>query len=63
MEVFKKLVLFTAATIAIVFLIIWSLDAFGFRSPISAYLVNWVAGNDISDKNSYGKGKGGLIPQ
>ena len=43
MEVFKKLVLFTAATIAVVFLIVWSLDAFGFRSPISAFLVNWLA--------------------
>ena len=43
MEVVKKLVLFTAATIAAVFLIFWSLDAFGFRSPISAFLVNWLA--------------------
>jgi hypothetical protein len=43
MDVFKKLVLFTVATIAAVFLIIWSLDAFGFRSPISTFLVNWLA--------------------
>jgi hypothetical protein len=43
MQVFKKLALFTVATIAAVFLIIWSLDAFGFRSPISAFLVNWLA--------------------
>jgi len=43
MEVFKKLVLVMVATIAAVFLIIWSLDAFGFRSPISAFLVNWLA--------------------
>jgi hypothetical protein len=43
MEVFKKFVLFAVATIAVVFLIIWSLDAFGSRSPISAFLVNWLA--------------------
>jgi len=43
MQVFKKLVLFTVATTAAVFLIIWSLDAFGYRSPISAFLVNWLA--------------------
>lgn len=39
----KKLVLFTAATIAAVFLVIWSLDAFGWHSPVSALLVNWLA--------------------
>lgn len=43
MEVFKKLVLFIAETIAAVFLMIWSLDAFDFRSPIAAFLVNWLA--------------------
>jgi hypothetical protein len=43
METFKKLALFVVATIAAVFLIIWSLDAFGFRSPIFAFLVNWLA--------------------
>lgn len=43
MGLFKKLALFTVATIAAVFLIIWSLDAFGFRSPIFAFLVNWLA--------------------
>lgn len=43
MEIFKRLVLFSVATIAAVFLIIWSVDAFGFRSPIFAFLVNWIA--------------------
>ena len=43
MEIFKKLAIFTVATIAAVFLISWSLDAFGFRSPIFAFLVNWLA--------------------
>ncbi len=43
MEAFKKLALFTGATLAAVFLIIWSFDAFGFRSPIAALLVNWLA--------------------
>jgi len=42
-ELVKKLALFTVATIAAIFLIIWSLDAFGFRSPIFAFLVNWLA--------------------
>jgi hypothetical protein len=43
MEVFKKYVLFTVATIAAVFLIVWSIDAYGFRNPIFAFLVNWLA--------------------
>jgi hypothetical protein len=43
MEAFKKLALFTGATIAAVFLIIWSLNAFGVRSPVAALLVNWLA--------------------
>ncbi len=43
MEVFKKLALFIAATAVTLFLIIWSLDAFGSRSPIFAFLVNWLA--------------------
>lgn len=42
MAVFKKLVLFTATTLVAVFLILWSLDTFGFHSPISAFLVNWL---------------------
>ncbi len=33
----------TVATIAVAFSIVWSLDAFGFRSPVSAFLVNWLA--------------------
>ena len=43
MEIIKKLVLFTVATIVVGYLIVWSLDAFGFRSPIFALLVNWLA--------------------
>ena len=43
MEVSKKLVWFTAVTITAVYLIVWSLDAFGFRSPTFAFLVNWLA--------------------
>jgi len=43
METFKKLILFTVATIATVFLMAWSINSFGFRSPVSAFLVNWLA--------------------
>lgn len=43
MGVLKKVLLFIVATIAAVFLIIWSLEAFGFRTAISAFLVNWLA--------------------
>lgn len=43
MEILKKLALFTVATIVVGYLIVWSLDAFGFRSPIFALLVNWLA--------------------
>jgi len=30
-----------AATVVAIFLIAWSFDAFGFASPISAFLINW----------------------
>ncbi len=43
MQVLKKLALFTVATTIAVYLIVWSLDAFGFRSPVFAFLVNWLA--------------------
>lgn len=43
MGVFKKLVLLALATFAAVYLMIWSLDAFGFRSPLFAFLLNWIA--------------------
>src|SRR5574342_38324 len=43
MEIFKRVVLFTVATIAAVYLVIWSLDAFGFRHPVFALLANWIA--------------------
>lgn len=42
MEILKKLAFFTVATIAAILLIAWSLDSFGFRSPISGLLVNWL---------------------
>src|SRR5574341_1058650 len=41
MEILKKLTLFMVATMAAIFLIAWSLGSFGFRSPISALVVNW----------------------
>ena len=34
--------LFTA-TLAVVLLLIWILNAYGFRSPITAFLINWLA--------------------
>jgi len=43
MEILKKLVVFALATIAAVALILWSLGAFGFRSPTFAFLLNWLA--------------------
>jgi len=43
MQVIKNFMLFTVATVAVVYLTIWCLDAFGFRSPIFAFLVNWIA--------------------
>ena len=43
MDVFKKLVVFALATLAAVYLILWSLDAFGFRSRVFALLLNWLA--------------------
>ncbi len=42
MENFKKFTLFITATIAVIFLIAWTLDSFGFRSLISALLINWL---------------------
>lgn len=39
----KKIVVFAAATFAAIFLIDWSLSSFEFRSPVSAFLVNWLA--------------------
>ena len=42
MEVLKKFGLFTVATVVVVIAIIWCLDAFGFRSPVFAFLLNWL---------------------
>jgi len=43
MAIVKKLAFFSVATIVIGYLIVWSLYAFGFRSPIFALLANWLA--------------------
>lgn len=43
MQVVKKCMLFTATTIVSAYLIIWCLNAFGFRNPIFAFLINWIA--------------------
>lgn len=40
MDVWKRVALATVATIAAVYLLIWSLDAFGFRNPVFAFLIN-----------------------
>ncbi len=42
METLKKLLLFTAATVAAIALVLWTWDSFGFRSPVFAFLVNWL---------------------
>lgn len=42
MDILKRLVVFVVVTAAAVYLIVWSLDAFGFRNPVSALLVNWL---------------------
>jgi hypothetical protein len=43
METLKKLLLFTVATVAAIIVILWTVDSFGFRSPVSAFLINWLA--------------------
>ena len=42
METLKKLLLFTVATVAAIALILWTWGSWGFRSPVSAFLVNWL---------------------
>jgi hypothetical protein len=42
MSLFRKIAVFTIATIAAGYLLFWSLDAFGFHSPIFALLANWL---------------------
>ena len=39
----RRIGLFLAETIAAAALIIWTLDAFGFHSPVAAFLINWLA--------------------
>ncbi len=39
----KKLAVFVLVTAGVIWLIVWSLDAFGVRSPIFAFLLNWLA--------------------
>ena len=43
METLKKLMLSTVATVVAIALILWTWGSFGFRSPMSAFLVNWLA--------------------
>jgi hypothetical protein len=43
METLKKVLWSTVTTVAAVFLILWTVDSFGFRSPVSAFLINWLA--------------------
>ncbi len=43
MNTSKKLAVLALATLGVVLLVIWSLDAFGFRSPVFAFLLNWLA--------------------
>jgi len=43
METLKKLLLFAVATVAAIALVLWTWDSFGFRSPVSAFLANWLA--------------------
>ena len=43
METLKKLLLFTVATVAAMALFLWTWRSFGFRSPVSAFLINWLA--------------------
>lgn len=42
MQAFKKVALFIVVTIMVALLVIWSIDAFGFRSPVAAFLINWL---------------------
>jgi hypothetical protein len=43
MNTSNKLAILALATIGVVLLVLWSLDAFGFRSPVFAFLLNWLA--------------------
>lgn len=43
MDALKKLALFAVATVAAIILVLWTVDSFGFRSPVSAFLINWLA--------------------
>lgn len=43
MESLKKPLLLTVATVATASLILWTCGSFGFRSPVSALLINWLA--------------------
>jgi len=42
METLKKFLVFIAATAAAIALVLWTWGSFGFRSPVSAFLVNWL---------------------
>ena len=42
MNIVKKLIAFMLVTLITLFLIVWSWAAFGFRSPVFAFLVTWL---------------------
>jgi hypothetical protein len=42
MEILKRFLSFTLATLVAIVLLIWCWDAFGFRNPIFAFLTNWL---------------------
>lgn len=42
MKMFKRVLLFTCTTIIVIYLLIWTVHAFGFRSLIFAFLLNWL---------------------
>ncbi|MFN8486233.1 MAG: hypothetical protein U0350_01495 [Caldilineaceae bacterium] len=42
MKIFKNGLLFTITTIVVIYLLLWAVRAFGFRSPLFAFLLNWL---------------------
>jgi hypothetical protein len=42
MDIFKRILVITAATAALVYLAGWSAEAFGVRGPVFAFLANWI---------------------
>jgi len=42
MKILKRALLFTITTIIVIYLLLWAVRAFGFRSLIFAFLLNWL---------------------